>query len=265
MTVPAAQAAAALRLDGEGWRQVAELALALALSAAIGLEREMRQKNAGLRTHTLVGVGAALFMLISKYGFTDVLEPRLVVLDPSRVAAQIVTGVGFLGAGLIFVRRDAVRGLTTAASIWVTAAIGAAAGAGLLVLATLTTAIYFVVALAFPVVVRRLPTSATAVSAVRVRYPDGRGILRDLIAETTSRGFAIDNIATEPVGARPPSIEPAVAAPDGGSEGQGGDRPVVQVTLHVHGRQPLAELVAALSEHKDVDAIVATDANAIDE
>jgi putative Mg2+ transporter-C (MgtC) family protein len=129
------------QLNGEGWRQVAELGLALVLSAAIGLEREVRQKNAGLRTHTLVGVGAALFMLISKYGFTDVLQPGVVVLDPSRVAAQIVTGVGFLGAGLIFVRRDSVRGLTTAASIWVTAAIGSAAGAGLPVLAALGTGI----------------------------------------------------------------------------------------------------------------------------
>ena len=118
-------------LNGEGWRQATELGLALALSALIGLEREIRQKNAGLRTHTLVGVGAALFMLISKYGFTDVLVRGEVILDPSRVAAQIVSGVGFLGAGLIFVRRDAVRGLTTAASIWIAAAIGAAAGAGL--------------------------------------------------------------------------------------------------------------------------------------
>lgn len=134
-------AAAAPALNGEGWRQAAELALALVLSALIGLEREIRQKSAGLRTHTLVGVGAALFMLISKYGFTDVLEPGRVVLDPSRVAAQIVTGVGFLGAGLIFVRRDAVRGLTTAAAIWVTAAIGSASGAGLPVLAVLATGI----------------------------------------------------------------------------------------------------------------------------
>jgi putative Mg2+ transporter-C (MgtC) family protein len=133
-----AQAAAARPLGGQGWRQAGELALALVLAASIGLEREIRQKNAGLRTHTLVGVGAALFVLISKYGFTDVLEPGLVVLDPSRMAAQIVSGVGFLGAGLIFVRRDSVRGLTTAASIWVTAAIGAASGAGLAVLALLT-------------------------------------------------------------------------------------------------------------------------------
>lgn len=72
----------------EGWRQAAELGLTLLLSATIGLEREIRQNNAGLRTHTLVGVGAALFMLISKYGFSDVLQARLVVLDPSRVAAQ---------------------------------------------------------------------------------------------------------------------------------------------------------------------------------
>src|ERR1700677_1887545 len=89
-----------------GWRQRGERGLALVLSALIGLEREMRQKSAGLRTHTLVGGGAALFMLISKYGFNDVLEPGRIILDPSRVAAQIVTGVGFLGAGLIFVRRD---------------------------------------------------------------------------------------------------------------------------------------------------------------
>ena len=150
ITADAAGVLAGPSLNGEGWRQAAELGLALVLSAAVGLEREIRQKNAGLRTHTLVGVGAALFMLISKYGFTDVLEPRLVVLDPSRVAAQIVTGVGFLGAGLIFVRRDSVRGLTTAASIWVTAAIGSASGAGLPVLAALATGIYFIVALAFP-------------------------------------------------------------------------------------------------------------------
>jgi putative Mg2+ transporter-C (MgtC) family protein len=93
----------------EGWRQIGELAMAFLLSMLIGVEREIRQKSAGLRTHTLVGVGAALFMLISKYGFNDVLRPGLVELDPSRMAAQIVSGVGFLGAGLIFVRRDSVR------------------------------------------------------------------------------------------------------------------------------------------------------------
>src|SRR6202050_399000 len=156
INVAAVPALTGAPLGGQGWLQIGELALALVLSASIGLEREIRQKNAGLRTHTLVGVGAALFMLISKYGFTDVLQPGLIVLAPSRMAAQIVTGVGFLGAGLIFVRRDSVRGLTTAAAIWVTAAIGAASGAGLAILALLAVGIYFLVMLAFPVAVRRL-------------------------------------------------------------------------------------------------------------
>src|ERR1700760_3184111 len=111
------------------WDLIWRLGLALALSASIGLDRELRQKSAGLRTHTLVGVGSALFMLISKYGFTDVLVRGEVVLDPSRVAAQIVSGIGFIGGGLIFVRRDVVRGLTTAAVVWVAAAVGAACGA----------------------------------------------------------------------------------------------------------------------------------------
>lgn len=248
-------AGAAHALNSEGWLQAGELGLALLLSAAIGLEREVRQKNAGLRTHTLVGVGAALFMLISKYGFTDVLEPRLVVLDPSRVAAQIVTGVGFLGAGLIFVRRDSVRGLTTAAAIWVTAAIGSASGAGLAVLAVLTTVIYFLVAVVFPVVTRRLPRSATAISALRVRYPDGRGILRDVLREATNRGFAIDDVATEALGYRRPS-NPGDARPE---------RRMVEVTLHVHGKNSVNELAAVLSEQADVEAVLTSDANAIDE
>jgi putative Mg2+ transporter-C (MgtC) family protein len=236
----------------EGWLQVGELGLALLLSALVGLEREVRQKSAGLRTHTLVGVGAALFMLVSKYGFNDVLETGRVILDPSRVAAQIVTGVGFLGAGLIFVRRDSVRGLTSAASIWVTAAIGAAAGAGLPVLAAAATAIYFVVALVFPEVTRRLPRSSTAISVIRVRYPDGRGILRRLLQVATSQGFAIDELSTDA----------QHLGPDWADE-ETRERRTVEVTMQVHGRASVNDLAAALSELEDVDAVVAGDANAI--
>src|ERR1700678_3684943 len=87
---------------GQGWVQLAELALAFVLSASIGLERELRQKSAGLRTYTLVGFSSALIILISKYGFTDILEPNRIVLDPSRIAAQIVSGIGFIGGGVIF-------------------------------------------------------------------------------------------------------------------------------------------------------------------
>jgi putative Mg2+ transporter-C (MgtC) family protein len=88
------------------WSLLLPLVLALVLSAAIGLEREISAKSAGLRTHTLVGVGSAVFMEVSKYGFFDLLSTDHVALDPSRVAAQIVSGIGFIGGGLIFVRRD---------------------------------------------------------------------------------------------------------------------------------------------------------------
>ena len=144
----------AAETGGEGLRQLVELASAFGLSALIGLEREIRQKSAGLRTYSLVGIASALFLLVSKYGFTDVLSPGRVVLDPSRVAAQIVTGIGFLGGGVIFVRSDVVKGLTTAATIWLAAAVGMACGAGLLLLAVETTAAYFIVALLFPPLLR---------------------------------------------------------------------------------------------------------------
>lgn len=100
------------------WR----LGLALLLSSAIGIKREMRQKTAGLRTYSLVGVGSAVFMLVSIFGFSDAVGQAHVSFDPSRVAAQIVSGIGFIGGGIIFVRRDTVRGSTTAAGAWVTAA-----------------------------------------------------------------------------------------------------------------------------------------------
>jgi putative Mg2+ transporter-C (MgtC) family protein len=145
--------------DGQGFKQFLELGTAFLLSAAIGLEREVRNKSAGLRTYTLVGTTAALFLLVSKYGFMDVLAKELVVLDPSRVAAQIVTGIGFIGAGLIFVQGDRVKGLTTAATVWLVTAVGMACGAGLLFLALAVTLAYFVVAFVFPVVLRLLPAS----------------------------------------------------------------------------------------------------------
>src|SRR6185312_8662738 len=119
---------------GQTSLQLAELGLAFVLSALIGLEREIRQKSAGLRTYTIVGFASALIIIVSKYGFTDILEQNRVVLDPSRIAAQIVSGIGFIGGGVIFVRKDLVRGLTTAATIWLTAAVGMACGAGLPIL-----------------------------------------------------------------------------------------------------------------------------------
>jgi putative Mg2+ transporter-C (MgtC) family protein len=110
-----------------GWAEVLlRLAVAAALGAAVGVERELRERQAGLRTHLLVCVGSALFTLVSAYGFAD-FGARV---DPTRIAAQIVTGIGFLGAGAIIRQGLSVRGLTTAATLWLVAAIGMAAGAG---------------------------------------------------------------------------------------------------------------------------------------
>ena len=119
-----------MHLSGE-LTQILLLLAALVLSAIIGLERQILGKSAGIRTQAIVGMTAALMMLISKYGFSDVLSEGIVRVDPSRVAAQVVSGIGFLGAGIILTRHGAIRGLTTAATIWETAAIGMACGAGL--------------------------------------------------------------------------------------------------------------------------------------
>jgi putative Mg2+ transporter-C (MgtC) family protein len=125
------------------WEDLVRLAVAAGLGGAVGLERELREREAGFRTHMLVAVGSALFTLVSAYGFRDFLVNggSVVRADPTRIAAQIVTGIGFLGAGAIIRQGLSVRGLTTAATLWVVAAIGLASGAGYYWAAVLTTAI----------------------------------------------------------------------------------------------------------------------------
>ncbi|SEB94814.1 putative Mg2+ transporter-C (MgtC) family protein [Paramicrobacterium humi] len=169
--------------------QVVLLCIAFVLSAIVGLERQRQLKSAGLRTHTIVGLGAAVFTLVSAYGFDNVLGSE-VQLDPSRIAAQIVSGIGFLGAGVIFVRQNVVNGLTTAASIWVTAAIGMACGAGMPVVAALATALYLVAVTALSLVSKKLPAAHTGVRYV-VRYRNSRGALRRILAEATRLGYEI--------------------------------------------------------------------------
>ncbi len=184
-------AAGVLEPSGQGWLQVGEFGLAFLLSAAIGLEREIRQKAAGLRTYTTVGVGAALFTLVSKYGFGDVLHAGTIELDPSRVAAQIVSGVGFIGAGVIFVHRGSVQGLTTAATIWLTAAVGAAAAAGLPLLAVLATAAYFLAAYLVRPLVHRLPAMRAVASTFRIAYEQRPGLLQELMKQCERGGFTV--------------------------------------------------------------------------
>jgi putative Mg2+ transporter-C (MgtC) family protein len=133
------------------------LLLAAALGGAVGIERERRSAwAAGLRTHMLVCVGAALFMITSMIGFSDVIGGDHVTLDPSRVAAQVASGIGFLGAGTIILRRKIVHGLTTAASIWTVAAVGLATGGGLYLPAAGATAIVIVILAGVKPLERRL-------------------------------------------------------------------------------------------------------------
>jgi putative Mg2+ transporter-C (MgtC) family protein len=207
------------------WELLGRLGLTLVLSAAIGLERELRQKSAGLRTYTLVGLGAALFSLAGAYGFSDELRVAGAPRDPSRVAAQVVSGIGFIGGGLIFVRQDAVRGLTTAAGVWVVAAVGLAAAAGQVLLAVATTAAYMVVAFAFPLIGRLLPRPRYARRVVHVTYLDGRGVLRVAIARCTQLGFAVADIEARPL-----------------SDNE------VAVRLELQGTGPLDDVVTALGE-----------------
>lgn len=145
-----------------GWPEVLlRLFVAAALGGAIGLERELRERQAGLRTHLVVSVGAALFTLVSAYGFTD-FGARV---DPTRIAAQIVTGIGFLGAGAILHERGSVVGLTTAATIWVVAAIGMGVGAGAYAEAVGTTVMVCLVLIGLRPIERKLVMVRRTVTA----------------------------------------------------------------------------------------------------
>lgn len=185
---------------GQGTRQIVELFVAFGLTALIGLEREIQGKSAGLRTQTIVGTAAALILLVSKYGFQDVLQADLVVVDPSRVAAQIVSGIGFLGAGIIIFRRGSVHGLTTAAAVWESAAIGMAAGAGLLLLACTVTAMHFLIVLGFMPLARRLAARLSGAIRLHITYEDGRGVLRSVLEACGRRNWQLTELAADPPG-----------------------------------------------------------------
>jgi putative Mg2+ transporter-C (MgtC) family protein len=126
-------------------QMILRLIVAAVLGSIIGADREKLSWAAGLRTHMLVCVGACLLMIVSAFGFADILGTPHVILDPSRIAAQVVSGIGFLGAGSILLRGEIVRGLTTAASLWAVAAIGLAVGSGLYVESVAATALILII------------------------------------------------------------------------------------------------------------------------
>ncbi len=145
------------------------LAVAALLGSIIGLERERMAWAAGLRTHMLVCVGSTLMMIVSAYGFADVLRYEHVALDPSRIAAQVVTGVGFLGAGTILLRHDSVRGLTTAASVWAVAGVGLAVGGGMYVAAVGATVLIFLILAVIKPLERRYWSGARQAHLITLR------------------------------------------------------------------------------------------------
>lgn len=129
------------------WREILiRLLLASLFGALIGLERERKNWSAGMRTHMMVCLGSSLIMMVSAFGFSDILKQDHTVLDPSRIAAQVVSGIGFIGAGtILFLKQGVIRGLTTASGLWTVAAIGLATGGGMYIAASLTTFIALII------------------------------------------------------------------------------------------------------------------------
>ena len=151
------------------WEVTIRLLVALLFGGIIGVEREFRAKDAGFRTHFLVSVGSALFCVVSQYGFGEELK------DASRVAAQVVSGIGFLGAGTIIFQKNVIRGLTTAAGLWVTAAIGLACGTGMLLIAAVSTAL---VLIGLEVINEFIPRIGTTSIALTFTSPSKESVMR---------------------------------------------------------------------------------------
>lgn len=165
--------------------------------AAIGVERTLRQKEAGIRTHIIVAMGSALIMIVSKYGFFDIVNMQGIEgninLDGARLAAQVVTGISFLGAGII-VYKGTVKGLTTAAGVWTTAGIGLAAGAGMYGISVYATLIILVVQI---VVHRILPVENTSTTALSMKLADSPEAIENILGILKENGFEIISSSVE--------------------------------------------------------------------
>jgi len=159
------------------------ISIAALMGGLIGVEREYRAKEAGIRTHFLVALGSALFMILSQYGFveTDGII-KIARYDPARIAAQVVSGIGFIGAGTIIFQKNVVRGLTTAAGLWVTAAIGMTCGAGMYVLAAGCTALVLICLEVLHIVLRKVGSRSLDITFSAMDKDHVRMVLDDLKA-----------------------------------------------------------------------------------
>jgi putative Mg2+ transporter-C (MgtC) family protein len=215
------------------WAEILlRVGLAAVLGGAIGFERELREREAGLRTHLLVSVGAALFTMVSAYAWTDwrFSTEEGLVFDPTRIAAQVVTGIGFLGAGAIIRQGLSIRGLTTAATLWVVAAIGMATGAGYYAAAVITTVLVLVSLWPLRLVAFRI--------SGRVRPEEGRLAIE--LPAGSSAGSVLD--AVEGAGASVRSLE----------FDEEGDTRRVDLQVRIERGRTVAELLDALTRAQDV-------------
>jgi putative Mg2+ transporter-C (MgtC) family protein len=206
---------------------VLRLAIAAVLGSLIGIDRERLQWAAGLRTHMLVCVGACLAMIVSAYGFSDILSAQRIVLDPSRVAAQVVSGVGFLGAGSIILRNEVVKGLTTAASLWTVAAIGLAVGCGLYVPAVAGTVIVLII--------------LAGLKPIEERFKPRRQSAE--ISLSAPRGMMSVGLLEDALGRYAANVTQLIVRP-----GDAPDRDEVSITLGKAPLRALDDVVAALAK-----------------
>jgi len=180
------------------------LGVAIVLGAVIGFERELKDHPAGMRTLALVSLGSALFTLVSAYGFLSLLSIPHLTLDPTRIASYIVVGIGFLGGGTIFLihEKERVRGLTTAATIWVVAALGIACGAGLLLEAIATTVLVLVVLVLLRFVERALLSrSPSNLHHLQIEVPSVTGQFIANVYDISSRNnVSIERLKLYPKG-----------------------------------------------------------------
>ena len=175
---------------------ILRLVVAVVLGGLVGLERERLEWAAGMRTHALVSVGSALFMVVSIFGFSDILAENHVILDPSRVAAQVASGMGFIGAGTIILRREIVKALTTAVSIWAVAAVGLAVGGGMFVASVAAAVLSLVIlVLAKPVKKRIFPNRKARFVTLVI---DQNTSLAELRSQIEATDLQLDRIVVRP-------------------------------------------------------------------
>lgn len=212
------------------------LLTAAVLGSIIGFERERLLWSAGIRTHMVVCVGACLIMIVSAFGFSDSLTSRNVVLDPSRVAAQVVSGIGFLGAGAILARGEIVRGLTTAASIWTVAAIGLAVGGGL----------YFPAAASTAIIIGILAGIKPLEEAYRARNQSCRLKVEAVVGALTPEQLK------QVLGVRTGQIKRFLVTPNGSGED-------ITVLLTKVSKQDIKRFVSKLDEYDGVTSVTVLD------